>query len=101
MDRICLGCKSDEVATVEEFPALCAPCMARIGDGIEPGAQVICEVDDSCSGEVKFMADEELAVIETRDGCEAWVPVVELVRVGLALWGFTCGMTLTTSVMTA
>ena len=81
MKRICLACNKRDADTLPEYPALCTSCMNRAGDDIEPGANVICEVDESCSGIVDRLADEMLVVVRTSDGGEAWVPRVELVRV--------------------
>lgn len=81
MDRICLACSKHAADTIEKYPALCRSCLARAGQDIIPGAHVICENAQNCSGIVDHFADEMIVVVRTSDGGEAWVPRVELVRV--------------------
>jgi hypothetical protein len=80
MSRHCLACGHRSVATTPEWPALCAACLDRAGKRIKPGARVICEVADGCSGTVNRIEDG-LAVVTTNDGQEAWVPIPELIAV--------------------
>jgi len=82
MSEQCLACGGQPVATTEEWPALCESCLERVGDEIEPGARVICTVDHGCSGVVdRLENDDQLVVVRTDDGGEAWVPIQETVRV--------------------
>jgi len=82
MSERCLACGRHPSATTEEWPALCASCLARVGDEIEVGASVICTVDHGCSGVVDRLENyDQLAVVRTNDGGEAWVPILEMVRV--------------------
>jgi hypothetical protein len=81
MNRTCLACHQRDADTLPEYPALCIPCLERVGENIEPGASVICVNDDGCSGIVERLTDEMLAIVRTRDGGKAWVPQVDLVRV--------------------
>jgi hypothetical protein len=77
----CLACGLYPADTIEEVPPLCALCLERAGDEIEPGARVICTVDNSCSGIIdRLENDDQLAVVRTNDGGEAWIPIQELVR---------------------
>jgi hypothetical protein len=80
MSRKCLACGRRPAATTPQWPALCASCLNRAGQRIGPGARVICEVDDGCSGIVNRIEDG-LAVVTTNDGQEAWVPIQEMIRV--------------------
>jgi hypothetical protein len=80
MSRKCLACGRRPAATTPEWPALCSSCLNRTGERIKPGARVICEIDDGCSGTIDRIKDG-LAVVTTNDGKEAWVPIPELVRV--------------------
>lgn len=80
MSRRCTACGRRPAATTPEWPALCQPCLDRAGEKIKPGARVICEVDDGCSGTVDRIEDG-LAVVATADGKEAWVPIPELITV--------------------
>jgi len=80
MSRQCLACGQRPVATTPDWPALCASCLKRTGQFITPGARVICEIDDACSGTVHRL-ENDLAVVTTNDGKEAWVPIPELVAV--------------------
>ena len=80
MSRKCLACSRCSAATTPEWPALCASCLDRAGARIKPGARVVCEVDDACSGTVNRIEDG-LAVVITNDGKEAWVPIPELIAV--------------------
>ena len=82
MEPQCLACGRHPAATTDEWPALCESCLERTGDEIEPGARVICTVDNNCSGIVERMENyDQLAVVRTNDGGEAWIPIQELVRV--------------------
>ncbi len=80
MVRRCFACGGRSVVTTPEWPALCTSCLDRIGEPIRPGACVICRVDDRCNGIVNRIKDD-LAVVATNDGKEAWVPIPELVAI--------------------
>jgi hypothetical protein len=82
MERQCLACGKRPAATTPEWPVLCAPCLDRAGEQVEPGARVICTVDHACSGTVDRLVDDgQLVVVKTADGQEAWVPIQEMVWV--------------------
>ncbi len=54
----------------------------RVGEPVQPGDRVICEVDHGCSGIVDYLVDDgQLAVVRTDDGGEAWLPIQQIVRV--------------------
>lgn len=82
MSRKCLACGRRPAATTPEWPALCSSCLNRAGERIKPGARVVCEVDDGCSGTVDRLVDDgQIVVVKTASGQEAWVPIQELVRI--------------------
>jgi hypothetical protein len=82
MSRQCLACGSRPAETTPEWPALCASCLDRAGKRIQTGIRVICTVDHGCSGSVdRLVDDDQLVVVRTADGQEAWVPIQELVLV--------------------
>jgi len=82
MAEACLACGTNPAATTDEWPALCETCLERAGEEIEPGSRVICTVDHGCSGVVDRLENyDQLAVVRTNDGGEAWVPIPEMVRV--------------------
>ncbi len=82
MSRQCLACGVHPAITTPEWPALCAACLNRAGDDIRAEAQVVCTVDHGCSGIVdRLVDDDQLVVVRTHDGKEAWVPIQEMVRV--------------------
>jgi hypothetical protein len=68
--------------TTDDFPASCPSCLDRGGERVAPGDRVICSVDHGCSGTVdRLEDDDQLVVVRTTDGKEAWVPHQELVPV--------------------
>ena len=80
----CVACGRHPSESVDEtgIPPLCRSCWDRAGKQIEVGANVVCTADESCSGTVERFADGgTLAIVRAADGQEAWLPVVELVRV--------------------
>jgi len=79
MARRCLACGQPAI-TLPDWPALCGSCIDRTSDEIEAGASVVCNTDERCSGVVDRLEDD-LAVVTTANGAEAWVPVCDLVRV--------------------
>jgi hypothetical protein len=84
MTSQCLACgaRPAVIPTNPKWPALCAPCLGRAGDDIGPGARVLCTVSNGCSGTVdRLVDDDQLVVVRTEDGKEAWVPIQEMVRV--------------------
>lgn len=82
--KTCVACSQRPSESVDEpgIPQLCRSCWQRQGQRIGVGANVVCISGDSCNGTVERFEDGgTLVVVRTSDGVEAWVPVIELVRV--------------------
>lgn len=78
----CIACGAADSISIDEdgVPPLCGLCWNRAGEQIDPGAAVICTVDHpGCSGIVRSLVDDYLAIVETYDGRDAHVPFADLV----------------------
>lgn len=75
----CKACRKNNSIVIDNSAPLCGKCIARVGQcDVRPGTRVVCETTDECSGVVRRIVDDSLAVIDTRSG-EVWIPLAELV----------------------
>lgn len=80
MIQRCLACGRQPEMIAPDWPGLCETCLYQDGEPIVAGAKVVCRVDVTCNGTVTRIEDD-IAVVQTTDGPEAWVPIADLVGV--------------------
>ena len=79
-ERKCLACGIRPAATDEDWPAICEECLDRAGEPVEPRARVVCVVDGGLSG-ILDRIEDDLVVVRTIEGEEAWLPQADVVAV--------------------
>jgi hypothetical protein len=83
MSKKCIACPRGRSISVDEpgVPQLCRSCWDRAGQRIRVGSRVVSTEDDASSGIVRKIVDGNIAVIDSDDRGEAWLPTVLLVAV--------------------